>query len=176
MRKHAAWPMRIPARTTALILLIGLLAPAAPAAALSRSAKITTAGLGPIRIGMSERQVEKAAKVAIRQQQGGGGSSCTTARLGDKNFLLFSKGRLARIYVENRRYATRSGIRVGDSEQKVLGTYPGEIIRTPHEYTKGSYLKIVDGNRKVVFETDGAKVTGISTGRRPEIDYVEACS
>jgi len=96
---------------------------------------------------------------------------------GDKTFALFTEDRLARIYVYTRRYATRSGVRVGDSEQDVLDTYPGEIVRTPHEYApNGSYLKIEDGNRKVVFETDGSKVTSISTGRKPEIDYVEGCA
>lgn len=159
-----------------LACLIFVLLSATAASALSRNARITTAGLGPVKIGMTERQVEKAAKRSVRRE-GGASTGCTTATFGRRSFFLFTGKRLARIYVGTSRYATRSGIRVGDSEQQVLRTYPGDIVRTPHQYTPGgSYLKIVDGNRKVVFETDGSKVTQISTGRRPEIDYVEACS
>lgn len=89
---------------------------------------------------------------------------------------LFTDGRLARIYVGSRRYATRSGVRVGDSEQKVLTTYPGQLVRERHAYSEGWYLKIVDGNRKVVFEIVRSRVVDISTGRKPEIDYVEGCA
>lgn len=149
----------------------------ASASALSRDARITTAGLGPIKIGMTERQVERAAKRRITRQVGGSGPGCTTARVGNKLYALFTGRLLARIYVGNRRYMTRSGIRVGDSERKVYKTYPGEIVTSPHKYVQGGhYLKILDGNRKVVFETDGREVTEISTGRKPEIDYVEGCS
>jgi len=157
----------------ALVLVLG----GGSAAALSRSARITTAGLGPIKIGMTERQVEKAAKRSITRRGGAGSGECTTATIGDKTYGLFTGDRLARIYVGTRRYATRSGVRVGDAESKVLATYPGKIVRERHKYDPGgSYLKIVEGNRKVVFETDGSRVTTISTGRRPEIDYVEGCA
>ena len=156
-------------------LLVALVA-ATAALALPRSARITTAGLGAIKIGMTERQVERAAGQRITREVGAGDGSCTTATLGRGLSALFTGPRLARIYVRSRRHATRSGVRVGDTERKVLTTYPGEIVREPHAYTNGSYLKIVDGNRKVVFETDGRRVTQISTGRRPEIDYIEGCA
>ena len=161
--------------TAAALLLVAFVG-ATSAVALPRTARITTAGLGAIKIGMTERQVEKAAKRRITREEGAGNGTCTTARIGDKLFGLFTGPRLARIYVGSRRYATRSGVRVGDTEQKVLATYPGEIVRESHAYTSGSYLKIIDGNRKVVFETDGRRVTQISTGRRPEIDYIEGCA
>lgn len=161
----------------ALASLVLVLCSTGVASALSRKARITTGGLGPVKIGMTERQVEKAAKRRINRQGGAGAESCTTAELGDKTSGLFTGDRLARIYVRTRRYATRSGIRIGDSEEDVLETYPGDIVTEPHTYDpNGSYLKLVDGNRKVVFETDGSKVTDISTGRKPEIDYVEGCA
>jgi hypothetical protein len=157
--------------------VVALVGGSAPASALPRSATITTAGLGAIKIGMSERQVERAAKRPITRREGAGTGGCTTAKLGDKLFGLFAGPRLARIYVGSRRYATRSGVRVGDSEQKVIAIYAGQIVRERHAYRPGgSYLKVVDGNRKVVFDTDGRRVTQISTGRAPEIDYVEGCA
>jgi len=151
--------------------------PASSATALPRDARITTAGLGAIKIGMTERQVERAGHRRITLRGGAGDGSCRTATLGDKIHGLFTGDRLARIYVRSRRYATRSGIRVGASEADVYKTYPGDVVARQHAYNlAGHYLEIRDGNRKVVFETDGRRVVQISTGRRPEIDYVEGCA
>ncbi len=86
---------------------------ATAAVALPRTAKITTAGLGPIKIGMTERQVEQAAERTLTRQGDVGTGGCTTARIGDKLFGLFTGPRLTRIYVGSRRYSTRSGIRIG---------------------------------------------------------------
>ena len=97
--------------------------------------------------------------------------------LGDKVYGLFTGNLLARIYVGSRRYATRSGIRVGATEAEVYAAYPTKIHSVPHEYDPdGHYLEYRDGNRKVVFETNGQRVEQISTGRMPEIDYVEGCA
>jgi hypothetical protein len=55
-------------------------------------------------------------------------------------------------------------------------TYGSQLVRERHAYTDGLYLKIVDGDRKVVFEIARSRVTDISTGRLPEIDYIEGCA
>lgn len=165
------------ARVAATVLTTALAtaAFAASAHALPRTAKITTAGLGAIKIGMTERQVERAGKRAITKE--GGVGDCSTAKLGDKLFGLFTGDRLARIYVNSRRYATRSGLRVGATEAQVRAAYGSQLVIRPHKYDPdGHYMEIRDGNRKVVFVTDGARVSEISTGRRPEIDYVEGCA
>jgi hypothetical protein len=148
---------------------------AGSAAALPKSAKITTAGLGAVKIGMTERQVEKAAKRAITRE--GDLNGCSSAKLGDKVFGLFTGNRLARIYVNSRRYATKSGLRVGATEAQVRAAYGSQVVVRRHKYDpNGHYMEIRDGNRKVVFVTDGSKVGEISTGRLPEIDYVEGCA
>ena len=72
---------------------------AATAVALPSSAKLTTAGLGPIKIGMTVAQVEAAGKRELAFEGGDANAACATAALGSKLFGLFSKGRLARIYV-----------------------------------------------------------------------------
>jgi len=161
----------------ALACLTALAAMTAAATALPRDATLSTAGLGPIRIGMTEAEVEQAGGRAITRQESGGGSECTTATLGKNLFGLFDGPRLARIYVNSRLYATRKGIRVGDSERRVLAVYGRNLTRSRHTYvTGGSYLKLTVGNRRIVFDTDGRRVTQISSGRKPEIDYVEGCA
>jgi hypothetical protein len=161
----------------ALSVLFTVLGSAGSAEALPRGAKITTAGLGAIKIGMTERQVERAGHRRITRRGGAGTGECTTAVLGDKVYGLFTGNLLARIYVGSRRYATRAGIRVGATEAEVFAAYPNQIRSVPHEYDPdGHYLEFRAGNRKVVFETDGQRVEQISAGRIPEVDYVEGCA
>ena len=152
-------------------------AAAAVADALPSSARLTTAGLGPIKIGMTIAQVEQAGNREVAFEGGDANAACASGALGSKLYGLFSKGRLTRIYVASRLYATRTSIRVGDSQRKVLARYGRSITREPHEYVRGGfYLKLTVGNRRLVFDTDGKRVTQMSSGRKPEIDYVEGCS
>ena len=59
----------------------------------------------------------------------------------------------------------------------MLDAYGGRVRREPHAYTNGEYLKVARGNRKLVFAiSPNGKVIEISTGRRPEIDYLEGCA
>jgi len=164
------------AATIGATLAASCAAAAAATAAVPSNARISSAGLGPIEIGMSERQVEKAAGRGITRS-GPEGSTCTTATLGNGVALLFTGPRLTRVYVTGRRYATSKGIRVGDSQSRTIAAYAGKLKRSPHKFTPGGlYLKLTIANRRLVFSTDGRKVTEISGGRKPEIDYVEGCA
>lgn len=149
----------------------------ATAVALPSGARLTTAGLGPVKIGMTIAQAERAGKRDITFEGGDANALCATASLGSNLFGLFSKGRLARIYVRSRNYATLKAIYVGDRQAKVLSRYGPSLKRSPHKYVPGGlYLKLTVGNRRLVFETDGRRVTQMSSGRKPEIDYVEGCA
>jgi hypothetical protein len=147
------------------------------AVALSSDARISTAGLGPIKIAMTVAQVERAGKREITFEGGDANASCATAALGRNLFGLFSKGRLARIDVRGRTYGTRKGIHVGDRQREVLARYGPGLKQSPHKFVRGGfYLKLTVGSKRLVFETDGKRVTQISGGRKPEIDYVEGCA
>ena len=152
-------------------------AAATAALALPSSARLTTAGLGPIKIGMTIAQVEQAGNRELTFEGGDANAVCASAALGARLYGLFSKGRLTRIYVSSSRYATRTNIRVGDSQRKVLARYGRGLVRQKHAYVPGGYyLKLTVGNRRLVFDTDGKRVTQISSGRKPEIDYIEGCA
>lgn len=165
------------AALAAAVCLAAVSGVASHAAALAPDARITTAGLGPLKIGMTVAEVERAGRREVAFAGADANAGCATGVLGARLFALFSRGRLVRIYVGRRGYATRTRIRVGDTQRKVLVRYGRAIARSPHKYVPGGlYLKLTVGNRRLVFETDGRRVTQISTGRKPEIDYVEGCS
>ena len=89
--------------------------------------------------------------------------------------MLFD-GRVVRLDVIAAGIATAAGARVGDTEERVRELYPNLRVE-PHKYTDGHYL-VVDSNpeRRLVFETDGARVTRYRAGAVPQVDWVEGCS
>ncbi|MDQ6717616.1 MAG: hypothetical protein M3Z17_04605 [Gemmatimonadota bacterium] len=90
-------------------------------------------------------------------------------------------GRVARIDIENDSVATDKGIRVGDTEAKVMQMYGSGVIVEPHKYISGHYLEIKSGTdsataKGVVFETDGKKVTTFRAGFWDPVRWVEGCA
>ena len=150
---------------------------ATSASALSPRDRISHAGLGPIEIGMTERQIERAAQRQIKLGYAGPGVDCAIAALAGRTHGLFTGRRLRRIYVRTPRFATKEGVRVGSTEQRVLAAYAGKLSRQPQKYRpEEDELILRRDNRKVIFTLGDGRVEEISTGRRPEIDLVEGCS
>ena len=137
---------------------------------------LTPNGLGDIRTGMTEADVEAASGRNI-ELSGPNGSACTTASLGGRSYLLFSEGRLRRVTVASKKYATKKGVSVGDSQDAIVEAYGAKARRSRHAYDPdGFYFDVFSARRGLRFETDGKKVTQIHGGRKPEVKYVEACS
>lgn len=167
-RMRPIWPVVIGATAIA----VG----ATSAFAIPTKARISHTGLGPIKIGMTEHQIERAGRRAIKLESSLG-SDCASAKLAGNTFGLFTGKRLRRIYVRTPVFATTAGIRVGNSEERVLAAYPGALDRVPQFYVPDEdNLVLSKGKSKVVFTLTGGKVSEISTGRKPEIDYVEGCA
>lgn len=79
--------------------------------------------------------------------------------------------------VTRRGIATPSGVRVGDSVARLRRAYPGRLVRVENFYEPRKFnYEYREGNRKLVFYTDNVRVRQITTGRRPEVDYVEGCA
>ncbi len=137
---------------------------------------LTPNGLGDIRTGMTEADVEAATGRNI-ELSGPNGSACTTASLGGRSYLLFAKGRLRRVTVASKKYATKKGVSVGDPQETIGEVYGAKAKRSPHTYEpKGFYFDIIGPRRGLRFETDGKRITQIHGGRKPELTYVEGCS
>jgi hypothetical protein len=83
------------------------------------------------------------------------------------------------INVSERGIATRPGIRVGDTVAALRRAYGGRLRSEPNKYTPKArdYWVAFPANRKIKFYANPRRViTQISSGRTPEIDFVEGCS
>ncbi|BDA68482.1 hypothetical protein CAL7716_026480 [Calothrix sp. PCC 7716] len=96
---------------------------------------------------------------------------------------MLTDGRISRIDVtKNTKITTVSGAKIGDTESRIKSLYPGKIQVTLHKYVKGGhYLTFISKeplykNYRVVFETDGKRVTQYRAGKLPEVEFVERCS
>jgi len=76
---------------------------------------------------------------------------------------------------------TAEGAGIGDTEERIHALYPGRVEVQPQKYVSGHYLIVtpeapVDSQYRMIFETDGRRVTSYRTGRLPEVRWVEGCS
>jgi hypothetical protein len=173
-------------RRTAILLLLPALALPATASArdLTKRSKLSTAGLGPVKIGMTKARAERAAGMEMRRL-GPALGNCRYMRPENRSirasFMLTGR-RIARVDVHRRGIRTVSGFRVGAAEQDVRDHFAGRLRITPHVYIEGGwYLEFVprnpdNRNRRVVFETDGERVIYIRGGRLPEARWIEGCA
>jgi hypothetical protein len=147
--------------------------------------KIMTSGFGPVRVGMTVREASDALGVKLAVQGPlGDGEDCQYATpesgLDGVAFMLIG-GRVARVDVDSKTYTTPTGAHVGMTEREIKALYPGRVRVTPHAYVDGHYLTYTprdarDRRGRIVFETDGGRVTHIRAGRLPEVEYIEGCS
>ena len=145
--------------------------------------KVTERGLGPLQAGMSLAEASAALKGALVVPSGADTSACAYAewRGGPSGVrVMIESGRIARIDVRSGAVSTAAGAHIGDTEERVSSLYAGRVTMSPHKYTKGHYMTVTppapaDSAYRIVFETDGQRVTTYRSGRRHAVDYVEGC-
>ncbi len=94
--------------------------------------------------------------------------------------FMAESGRVVRVDVDSAGVASDRGARVGMSESEIARLYPEGLRTMPHKYdTAGHYLVFTppgaDSGFRVVFETDGRRVTTWRAGVEPAVEYVERC-
>ena len=140
---------------------------------------VTEYGIGPIHTGMTVAQANAAIGGGFAAPKGGT-SGCTYAVLTKAPrglWVMLETGRVARVEVRSGSIPTSAGAKIGDSETRIKSLYPGVAV-TPHKYvTGGHYLTVMgsDPANRIVFETDGSKVTTFRSGRTPAVENVEGC-
>jgi len=93
--------------------------------------------------------------------------------------FMFENGVFSRVDVNSGTVKTVQGVGIGDTEDKIKSTYSGQVAVNPAKYTDGHTIVVTPksgGNNRIVFETEGGKVTRFRSGREPAVEYVEGCA
>ena len=141
-------------------------------------------GYGPIRIGMTVPQAEKAAGFELQvegKQLQTAEDSChhvsNLRRLPGLAFMV-EDGKIARIDIFGGRSSPApGGGRVGMTEAQIKKLYP-TIQTKPHHYVDGGHYLIQDspdGRFALLFETEAGAVVTFRVGLPEPVGYVEGC-
>ncbi len=170
--------------TIAGLALAAVALPAAASAApVTTKSQITQNGLGSIRIGMTVAQAQSRTGQTITNNSfTPGDDSCGIAQLFPESLgvnMQTTNLKVTVINVSKAGISTRSGIEVGDSTAALKEAYGSKLKSAPNKYTPKArdYFVKFSGNRKIKFYANPkGVVTQISSGRLPEVDFVEGCS
>ena len=137
---------------------------------------------GPLRVGMTVAQAASALGGGFAAPKGySGGCGYAVLVKAPRGFaVMLNEGKIARFEIRSGGIKTTEGARVGDSETRIKSLYAGRVTSTPHKYVSGGHhLTVVppgsDSGDRIVFETDGSKVTEYRSGKTPEVEQVERC-
>jgi len=149
---------------------------------ISTDSRVSINGLGPIKIGMTEHQAERAGQVSLPGD--GSGPGCRYIYLNQgpirADFML-RNNRIVRVDLVRRGVRTTGDVRIGDSEASVRRRFAGRLRIQPTKYIEGGFDLEVrprrrsERNRRLIFGTDGKKVVYVQAGRLPEVHQVERC-
>ena len=145
---------------------------------------MTENGYGPLAIGMT---VQDAAQAIGARSPGAPPSSTGCVYVSLPNTppglrVMAIRDTVVRIDIDSGRVATGLGARIGDPEWRTRDLYGSRVTVQPSKYVRGgstitvSPIPPTDSGRRIVFETDGSRVTSYRAGRVPEVQWVEGCS
>jgi hypothetical protein len=148
--------------------------------------KVGLRSIGPLRYGMSLSEASSALGETLKVDLTEPGESCDYVRPSAApwgvSFMVIDTV-VERVDVSEGDVTTVSGAHIGSTEAEIKALYPGHIEVQPHPYTgpEGHYLIYVprdpaDTTLRIIFETDGDKVTMYRAGRRPAVEYIEGSS
>ncbi len=149
-----------------LVLLAGfvLANPARGAERVSspRDWMLSFKGFGPVRVGMTVREAEKALKMKLQEDAAaesepeGCHHASNDAALPGVSFMV-EGGKIVRIEINAGDYRSAGGVRIGMTEQDVKKRHPNIKSQEHHYDPSGHYLSLQSEDHRygIVFETDG---------------------
>jgi hypothetical protein len=141
---------------------------------------VTFLGAPPLRVGMSEGEARKALGMPASSSASNDECRYLDTKGKSRVYAMLIRDTVARLDVRDSTLATEAGARIGDAESRVTSLYGGRVATQPHKYVSGGHYLVVnspaDTMRRLVFETDGKRVTSYRVGRMPEVMWVEGCS
>lgn len=160
---------------------------AVPSEAADTSWAVRFDGAGPVRVGMTVDEARAALGGDFAAEgagaEPGGCEYARSAAAPPGLAFMVEEGRVVRVDVrDSSAVATRMGARVGDTEERVRALYGGRMRIQPHKYVEGGrYLVVLpeeprDGRLRMIFETDGERVTRYRAGTTPQVEWVEGCA
>lgn len=173
--------------TGLLSTLLLLLQPETSYSQLTTQSKVFADGFGRAKVGMTVKEARNASGTRLVALNGGQiqnrGCFYVKPQGGPQGVeLMLTDGKISRVdVVKNKQITTVSGAKIGDTEARIKSLYPGQIKVTPHKYISGGhYLTFTSKyplykNYRVVFETDGQRVTQYRAGKLPEVEFIERC-
>jgi hypothetical protein len=171
-------------RTVAVVAMALAATLATGAIAASKyNPRASMSGVGPIRIGMDEYQLEQALQTRLPETQDASEDSCRQVEAGPRwpgTSVMLLDGRVARIDVTTRGIPTLSGALVGDLVSRVPQIYGGRLRATAHDFGSGEGMEYLtmfssDHHYGIRFETDGERVTEFYVGTSEAVQFIEGC-
>ena len=159
---------------------------------LTERSKLAINGIGPIRVGMTVDEASQSAGIKLTRSGSGARDEYQCSYVEPKGepkgiAFMVTKGRIARVDIfSNKQITTIKGAKIGDTEDRIISLYPGQVQVTRHPYqrlplTNQKYLTFVpkdaaDKNYRIIFETSKNRVERFRSGKLPEVEQVEGCS
>src|SRR3989442_5364238 len=148
--------------------------------------KVGLRRVGPVRYGMTLSEASRALGETLSVEPTERGEGCDyihpSAAPRGVSFMVLDPV-IERVDVRSGDVATVSGAHIGSTEDEIKALYPDRIEVQPHPYDApgGHYLLYIprdasDSAFRIIFETDGKRVTTFRAGRRPAVEYIEGCA
>lgn len=157
-------------------------APPKPTVGIPENEPVTVDGMGGVKIGMTRAEAEAVLGMRFTNVYGSEISpTCNFVRLThglEGVWFLLVDGKLARLDVQNSKYATISGAHVGDKEDKLQQLFNGKMQLIPHpDDPESSHTLVVypDRDRQAIFEAVDGVVTKYRVGKTPEVTSIDGC-
>jgi hypothetical protein len=108
---------------------------------LTENSKLALNGIGSIRVGMTVDEASQSAGIKLTRRVNSGLDEYECSYVEPKGepkgiSLMVTKGRIARVDIDSKRITTIKGARIGDSEDRIISLYPGQIQVTRHSKSK----------------------------------------
>ena len=140
-------------------------------------------GIGPVRVGMSLSQLNRALHTAYTLPSDPEERSCFWVDVPDESGVvaMILEGHVARVDVvkTDTVTSTSEGIHNGDSEAQAIRVYGTRLKIRPHAYDpeNGHYLTLLSPDRKygIRFEAFDGKISRYYAGSVKAISYIEGC-
>lgn len=145
---------------------------------LNDQSPVSTAGIGPLTFGKTVSQSQTILGTRLLTESGlapSGECYFVKPEQGPAGvFMLITKSTFERVDIRSGNVKTRSGLGIGTTVDQLKSSLRDQLQQQGNTYTFVP-TSANDANYRVVFETDGAKVTSFRAGQVPQVNNVAGC-